>query len=94
MFDLSYILYNDNIKIENENNILAIVYRYCLHKNFKDIDLLMNTLRFKYVDFKMLCITARDHKVIQKSFNFKKHFDYEVKTRLNRGTSINLNFSR
>lgn len=82
IWDLGYILYNDNLNIENENSAFSFLYKYCLKRTTKEIEMLMNTIRYRFVDFKLLCITARDHKIISKSHIYKKHFDYEVKSRL------------
>jgi len=82
--DIIYILYNDNLNIENENLLLCFILKYSNKKNIKDIDRIMNTIRYRYIDFKMLCITARDHKNISKSVVFKKYFDYEIKFRISK----------
>lgn len=82
VWDLSYILYNDNLNVESENFVMSFVYKFTFKKTIKEIEMLMNTLRYRFIDFKILCMIARDHKVISRSEIYKKNFDYEIKFRI------------
>lgn len=82
--DLNYILYSDNLRVDNENIVLTAVYCYSLNKQPNQIDPLMSSVRFEFVDFKMLCTTARDHEVIKKSPQFRYRFTNELNNRIKR----------
>jgi hypothetical protein len=79
--DLTYILYSDHLKVDNENTVITAIYRYSLYKNINDIEWIMNTLRYKFIDMKLLCATARDHDVIKSCQTFKRHFYLELDRR-------------
>jgi hypothetical protein len=81
-YDLGYILNSDYLKVDNENTVFTCVYKYSINKNSQDIDLLVNSIRYKFVDFKLLCTTARDHETIKNSNQFKKCFQRELDRRL------------
>jgi hypothetical protein len=80
--DLTYILFSDALRVDNENNVFTTAYRYCLQKTPQDIEMLMNAIRYKFVDLKLLCTTARDHDTLKNSHYFKKHFQKELERRL------------
>jgi hypothetical protein len=85
--DLSYILNSDYLKVDNENTVFTCVYKYSINKSSQEIDLLINSIRYKFVDFKLLCTTARDHETIKNSGQFKRCFQRELDRRLNKTTT-------
>jgi hypothetical protein len=80
--EISYILSSDNLRVENENIVLTTVYRYTINKPSTDIDCIMSSIRYKFVDLKILCTTARDHEAIKNSNSFKKNFQNEISRRI------------
>jgi len=76
--DLAYISYSDNLRVDNENILFTTIYRFSIDKNPSDIENLMNTIRYNYVDLKLLCTAARDHEAMRHSFNFKRKFTKEL----------------
>jgi len=80
--DITSILYNNNLRVDNENNVISALYMYCLNKEPKIIDNIMRSIRYEYVDFKIMCTLARDHDVIKHSPSFKKGFTIELNERI------------
>ncbi len=80
--DITSILYNNNLRVDNENNIISALYMYCLNKEPKIIDNIMESIRYEFVDFKIMCTLARDHDIIKHSPSFKKGFTIELNERI------------
>ena len=55
---------------------------YCLNKEPKIIDNIMESIRYEFVDFKIMCTLARDHDIIKHSPSFKKGFTIELNERI------------
>ena len=81
-YDITYLLYSDNLRVDNENNVISALYMYCLNKDIKNIDNMLKAVRYEFVDFKILCTLARDHDTIKNCPAFKKGFIREFKERM------------
>ena len=81
LYDIKYLLYSDNLRVDNENNVISALYMYCLNKDIENIDNMLKAVRYEFVDFKILCTLARDHDVIKNCPAFKKAFIREFKER-------------
>ena len=80
--DLTSILYNNNLRVDNENNVISALYIYCLNKDPKNIDNIMESIRYEFVDFQNMCTLARDHDTIKHCPSFKKRFTIELNERI------------
>ena len=92
--DLTSILYNNNLRVDNENNVISALYIYCLNKDPKNIDNIMESIRYEFVDFQNMCTLARDHDTIKHCPSFKKRFTIELNERikkLNKNNNENTN---
>ena len=83
-FDVASILYNDNLRVDNENNVVSALYLYCINKESNVIDPAMGAVRYEFVDFKIMCTLARDHEIIKHSPMFKIGFTRELTERINK----------
>ena len=76
--DLAYITNSDNLKVDNENIMFTALYRFSINKNSTEIENLMNSIRYEFVDLKILCTAARDHEAMRNTMNFKNKFSREL----------------
>ena len=88
-FDIASILFNDNLRVDNENTVISALYMYCLNKEPNIIDQVMGAVRYEFVDFKIMCTLARDHDVIKQAPMFKIGFSRELNNRINKLNNSN-----
>ena len=81
-FDLGCLLYSDFLPVESENNVIGIIYFFCMKKDPKYIDNIMKGIRYEFVNFRILCSLARDHDSIKNCPTFRKEFKLELKKRI------------
>lgn len=81
-WDLSYILSSDDLNVESENIVFSALYRIYFNKNLIDLDIVINNLRIRYVDFKLLCTAGRDHSVLRNCKTFTNMFSEEVRRKM------------
>ena len=88
-FDLVSILYSDNLPVESENTVIGVIYFYCMKKDPKYIDNIMKSIRYEFVNFRILCSLARDHDTIKNCPTFRKEFKSELKKRIKKMSENN-----
>ncbi len=67
-----YLLQSDNLNIEYERYIIYFLYKYAVHRSEKEIRLLINGIRFAYVEIDVILDLIRDHVTLRNNKLFKK----------------------